>query len=40
MEFILEIICLRKRKDGAYVMKHDAYADLGKHWIALYVKNI
>ena len=40
MEFILEIICLRKRKDGPYVMKRDAYAGLGKHWIALYVKNI
>ena len=27
-------------KDGAYVINLDEYADVGTHWIALYVKNI
>ena len=26
-------------KNGAYVINLDAYADVGTHWIALYVKN-
>ena len=32
MLFILEI----KRKDGAYVINLDEYADVGTHWIALF----
>ena len=40
MEFILEIICLKKIKDGTYVTSLDEYADVGTHWIALYVLNI
>ena len=36
--FILEIICLKKIKDGAYVIKLDEYADLGIHWITLFCK--
>ena len=38
-EFILEIICLKKIKDGVYVINLDEYADVGTHWIALYVSN-
>ena len=30
---------LPKRKNGAYVINLDEYADIGTHWIALYVKN-
>ena len=30
----------RRIKDGAYVINLDEYADVGTHWIALYVKNI
>ena len=30
----------RIRDDGAYVINIDEYADVGTHWIALYVKNI
>ena len=26
-------------KDGAYVINLNEYADVGKHWIALYVKS-
>ena len=26
-------------KNGAYVLNPDEYADIGTHWIALYVKN-
>ena len=37
MEFILEIICLKKKKDGPYVINLDEYADVGTHWIALYL---
>ena len=40
MEFILEIFCLKKIKDGAYVINLDEYADVGTHWIALYPINI
>ena len=28
-----------KIKDGAYVINLDEYADIGTHWIALYLKN-
>ena len=28
-----------KIKDGAYVVNHDEYSDIGTHWIALYVNN-
>ena len=30
---------LPKTKNGAYVINLDEYADVGTHWIALYVKN-
>ena len=36
MVFILETICLRKIKDGAYVINLDKYANVGTHWIALF----
>ena len=36
MECILEIICQKKIKDGAYVINLDEYADVGTHWIALF----
>ena len=36
MRFILEKICLKKIKDGAYVVNLDEYADVGTHWIALF----
>ena len=39
MEFILEMICLKKIEDGAYVINLDEYADVGTHWVALYVSN-
>ena len=39
MEFILEIICLKKIKDGAYLINLDEYVEVGTHWIALYVSN-
>ena len=38
MEFILELICLKKIEDGAYVIDLDEYADVGTHWIALFCK--
>ena len=28
----------KKIKDGAYVINLDEYADVGAHWIALYIK--
>ena len=31
---------LKKIKDGAYVINLDEYADVGTHWIALYIPNI
>ena len=37
MAFIHVIVCLKKIKDGAYVINLDEYADVGTHWIALYV---
>ena len=36
MVFILKTICLKKVKDGAYVINLDEYADVGTHWIALF----
>ena len=35
--FILETICLKK-KDEAYVINLDEYADVGTHWIALFCR--
>ena len=40
MECILEIICQKKIKDGAYVINLDEYADVGTHWIALFCNRI
>ena len=40
MVFILEIICLKKIKDGACVIDLDEYADVGTHWIALFCKKV
>ena len=37
LEFFQEIIYLKK-KDGAYVINLDEYADVGTHWIALFCK--
>ena len=31
---------LPKKINGAYIINLDGYADVGTHWIALYVKNI
>ena len=39
MVFILEIIYLKKKKNGAYVINLDEDADVGTHWIASYAKN-
>ena len=30
----------KKIKDGAYAINLDEYADVGTHWIALYIKHI
>ena len=30
---------LTKIKDGAYIINHDEYSDIGTHWVALYVHN-
>ena len=38
MVFFLEIVCLKKTKDGTYVINLDEYADTGTHWIALFCK--
>ena len=38
MEFISEIICLKKIKDGAYLINLDEYADVGTHLIALFCR--
>ena len=34
MVFVPEIIC--QKKDGAYVINLDEYADVGSHWIAFF----
>ena len=44
MVFILEIlvysrVCLRQKKNGAYVINLDEYADVGTYWITFYAKN-
>ena len=39
MGFILEIIYLIKKKDGAYVINLNKYSIIRTHWIALYVTN-
>ena len=39
MEFIQEIINLKKIKDGGYVINLDEYANVGTNWIGLYCKN-
>ena len=36
--FVLEIICLKKIKDGAYVINLDECADIGTHWISLFFR--
>ena len=38
MMFFLEIIYLKKIKDGAYMINLDEYANVGTHWIALFCK--
>ena len=30
---------LTKIKDGAYIINHDEYSDIGTHWVALYINN-
>ena len=30
---------LPKIKDGAYIINHDEYSDIGTHWVALYLQN-
>ena len=39
MGFILEIIYLIKKKDGAYVINLNKYSNVRTHWIALCVTN-
>ena len=36
MVFFQEIIYLKKRKNGAYVISLDEYADVGAYWITLF----
>ena len=38
MVFFLEIIYLKKIKDGAYIINLVEYADVATHWIALFCK--
>ena len=38
MVFFLEIIYLKKIKDGVYIINLDEYANVGTHWIALFCK--
>ena len=38
MVFFLEIIYLKKIKDGVYIINFDKYSDVGTHWIALFCK--
>ena len=40
MEFFQEIICLKKIKDGVYVINLDKYKDAETHWIALLCKKM
>ena len=39
-ESIISDSLLKTIKDWAYRINFDGYADVGTHWIALYVKNI
>ena len=39
MEFVLEIIYLKKIKNKACVINLNEYSDIGTHWIALQVLN-
>ena len=39
MAFIYVIICLKKIKNGTYIINLDEYADVGTHWTALYALN-
>ena len=34
--YFWETICLKKIKDGVYVINLDEYADVGTHWIVLF----
>ena len=36
LQFFQEIICLKKTKDGAYVINLDEYAAVVTHWIPLF----
>ena len=36
MGFFQEIICIKKIKDGAYVINLDEYAEVGTLWVALF----
>ena len=36
----LEIIYLKKIKDGAYIINLDEYSNVGTHWIALFCKKM
>ena len=36
--FVLDIICLKKIKDGVYVINLDECADIGTHWISLFCR--
>ena len=38
MVFFLEIIYLKKIKNGAYKINLDEYANVGTHWVALFCK--
>ena len=38
MVFFLEIIYLKKIKDGAHIINLGEYANVGTHWIALFCK--
>ena len=40
MVFFLEIIYLKKKKDEAYIINLDEYANVGTHWIALFCKKM
>ena len=40
MVFFLEIIYLKKIKDGANIINLDEYANAGTHWIALFCKKM
>ena len=40
IEFIREIICIKKIKVVAYIINLGECADVGAHWIDLYAKNV